>query len=167
MSFAKMMERTLEVMAYAWRLAMDDDYCLLADFVAEPSQKLTFPGLSVGPLEPGPENTWSAMLEEVRAKTTSRMPVAAVTRLMPVSELRAREKRRLVLVPAETRRMPVGALTALMPPPAPAVVEYEPDPPALLGEYEPNISLLFDSQRLLFPEHEVGPFQAPDFFYDN
>lgn len=165
MSFVKWMERTLEVMAYAWRLASDDDYCLLADFVGEPAQGLTFPGLSLRSHElpsPAGDLAWRNMVNEMRAqksRETRKMPVSAVTNLMPVSTLRLQELRRRK---RETARMPVSALTNLMPAP-----EYVPDPPALLGEFEADLTLLFDSQRLLFPEHELGDFDSPDYFYEN
>lgn len=133
MSFAKWMERTLEVMAYAWRLATDEDYCLLADFLNPQERKGAPKTMSNADL------AWTKMVTEMRAQKTRKMQVGRVTNLMEVRQLRQEAAR----------------------------VEYEPDPPALLGAYEPELALLFDSQRLLFPDHELGLYEAPDTFYDN
>jgi hypothetical protein len=113
------------------------------------------------------------MVNEMRAqksRETRKMPVSAVTNLMPVTTLRKQEASRRRA--RETARMPISGLTNLMPSPSEAeapvaTVEYVPDPPALLGMYEPDLTLLFDSQRLLFPEHELGEFDTPDYMYEN
>ncbi len=183
MSFVKWVERTMEVMAYAWRLAADEDYCLMADFIAEPDQKLTYPGLNLRAKLPTTRKiptadlAWRTMVNEVRAKQqleTRKMPVGRITNIMPVTELKRVHLPKTIRMELKTRPMPISALTNLMPSPRPApspvvveTPEYEPDPPALLGEYEPDLSLLFDSQRLLFPEHELGNFDPPDYIYEN
>lgn len=134
MSFAKWLERTLEVMAYAWRLATDEDYCLLADFLSHQERKEAPKAMTNADL------AWTKMVTEMRAQKTRKMQVGRVTNLMDVRQLRKES------APRE---------------------EYEPDPPALLGAYEPELALLFDSQRLLFPDHELGQYEPPEEFYDN
>lgn len=113
-----LLNRAARALTYLWNLATDEDFCLLADFVAEPEPGVAWPSLG------------------------QRQHAGARTRKMPVEELREWSH--------HTRRLRVGTQTLKI-----ALAELP--SPARLGAFEPELSI--DSERVLWPELELGEFE--------
>ncbi len=98
MQISSFMSRAARALTHLWNLATDDDYCLLADFVAEPVPGLTW----VGAAEP---------------------KAAPLTRKMPIEELRALgHHARRVRVGTQTRKLSLAEL-----PPAARLGLFQPE----------------------------------------
>ncbi len=76
------MDQAAMAFTHFWKLVMDEDYCLLADFTAEPTPGLTWTGAARPP-------TRKMAVEELRELShhTRRLRVGTETRKLTLAEL--------------------------------------------------------------------------------
>lgn len=78
------MDQAARAFTHLWNLVMDEDYCLLADFTAEPIPGLTWTGAA----EPKGPSTRKMAVEELRELShhTRRLRVGTATRKLTLAE---------------------------------------------------------------------------------